>query len=158
MKYRVIAGVLSLFFGVSGAVFGQIKPLFDANETPQLVSKQFAFTEGPAVDKEGNIFFTDQPNNKIWKYDTDGKLSVFMDNAGRANGTYFDGEGNLIACADEHNQLWRIKPDGKVKVLLNNSEGSLFNGQTTCGWMPKTTSTLPIHTTNAITGHVKKAN
>src|SRR6478752_9595746 len=50
----------------------------------------FSFTEGPAVDKQGNVFFTDQPNNKIWKYDTEGKLSVFLDSAGRSNGMYFD--------------------------------------------------------------------
>jgi gluconolactonase len=37
------------------------------NATLQLISKEFSFTEGPAVDKYGNIFFTDQPNNKIWK-------------------------------------------------------------------------------------------
>src|SRR3954465_4894382 len=43
----------------------------------QLISDQFSFTEGASVDKEGNVFFTDQPNNKIWKYSTDGKLSVF---------------------------------------------------------------------------------
>jgi gluconolactonase len=128
MKCRVIGAVLCVFFGVSGAVFGQKKALFGADEKPQLISKQFAFTEGPAVDKKGNIFFTDQPNNRIWKYDTDGKLTIFMEHAGRANGTYFDHEGNLIACADEHNQLWRIKPNGKVKVLLNSYEGSLFNG------------------------------
>src|ERR1043165_5974281 len=40
----------------------------------KLVSKQFSFTEGPAADKKGNVFFTDQPNNKIWKYDTNGEL------------------------------------------------------------------------------------
>jgi gluconolactonase len=128
MRYKVIGALLCVFFGVSGAVFGQKKALFGADEKPQLVSRQFAFTEGPAVDKKGNIFFTDQPNNRIWKYDTDGKLSVFMENAGRANGTYFDHKGNLVACADEHNQLWRISAGGKVKVLLNNYEGSLFNG------------------------------
>src|SRR3954447_25212041 len=54
------------------------------------VSKQFSFTEGPAVDKKGNIFFTDQPNDKIWKYDIYGKLSLFMDSTGRSNGLYFD--------------------------------------------------------------------
>lgn len=125
MKYGI---VLSVFCCLSVLVFGQTKPLFDVNETPQLVSKQFDFTEGPAVDKKGNVFFTDQPNNKIWKYDTEGKLSVFMEKAGRANGTYFDHKGNLIACADEHNQLWRITPNGNVKILLNNYEGRLFNG------------------------------
>jgi gluconolactonase len=128
MRYKLIGAVLCIFFGVSGSVFGQKKALFGADEKPQLISKQFAFTEGPAIDKKGNIFFTDQPNNKIWKYDTDGKLSVFRENAGRANGTFFDHKGNLIACADEHNQIWRIKPDGKVKVLLNNYKGRLFNG------------------------------
>jgi gluconolactonase len=96
--------------------------------TPKLVARQFKFTEGPAVDKAGNVFFTDQPNNKIWKYGTDGKLSVFLDKAGRANGLYFDKQGNLLACADELNQLWSITPDGKVTVLLQDVQGHRFNG------------------------------
>ena len=94
----------------------------------QLISDQFSFTEGPAADKAGNIFFTDQPNNKIWKYDTDGKLSVFLENAGRSNGMYFDKGGNLITCADEHNELWSITPQGKVTVLLKDLAGVHFNG------------------------------
>lgn len=95
---------------------------------PKLIADQFSFTEGPAVDKEGNIFFTDQPNNKIWKYGTDGQLSVFLDNAGRANGLYFDKKGNLVACADEKNQLWSISPNGKVTVLLDDFKGQKLNG------------------------------
>ncbi|MBL4676764.1 MAG: SMP-30/gluconolactonase/LRE family protein [Mucilaginibacter sp.] len=106
----------------------QTRKLYTDGAKPKLVSKQFKFTEGPAVDKAGNIYFTDQPNNEIWKYDVNGKLSIFTDKAGRANGTYFDSEGNLIVCADEHNQLWQISPEGKVKVLLNSYEGKLFNG------------------------------
>ncbi|QXV64534.1 SMP-30/gluconolactonase/LRE family protein [Mucilaginibacter achroorhodeus] len=108
--------------------FAQPSHLFDVTTKPQLISRQFEFTEGPSVDKRGNIFFTDQPNNKIWEYDINGKLSLFMDKAGRANGTYFDSKGNLVACADEHNQLWQINPKKKVKVLLRNYEGKLFNG------------------------------
>ncbi|MHC4745451.1 MAG: DUF362 domain-containing protein, partial [Planctomycetota bacterium] len=46
----------------------------------------FKFTEGPAVDAEGNVFFTDQPNNRIHKWSIDGKLSTFHDKPGRANG------------------------------------------------------------------------
>ena len=94
----------------------------------QLISDQFSFTEGPAVDKDGNVYFTDQPNNRIWEYSTDGKLSVFLENAGRSNGMYFDKDGNLITCADEHNQMWSIAPDGKVTVLLTEFEGVHFNG------------------------------
>lgn len=92
------------------------------------VSKQFSFTEGPAVNKRGDVYFTDQPNNKIWKYTTDGELSVFMENAGRSNGTYFDSEGNLITCADEKNELWSISPNGKVSVLLSKFQGKRLNG------------------------------
>ena len=92
------------------------------------VSGQFTFTEGPAVDKKGNIYFTDQPNDKIWKYDINGKLSMFMDKTGRSNGLYFDKNGNIISCADNKDELWRISPDKKVTVLLSNYEGHRLNG------------------------------
>jgi gluconolactonase len=96
--------------------------------TPKLIAKQFSFTEGPAVDNKGNIFFTDQPNNKIWKYSTDGKLTVFLDSAGRSNGMYFDAKGNLISCADERNELWSIDKKGKITVLLKEHNGKKLNG------------------------------
>jgi gluconolactonase len=92
------------------------------------VSKQFAFTEGPAVDKNGNIYFTDQPNDKIWKYDINGRLSVFMDKTGRSNGMYFDSKGRLVTCADEKNEIWAIGPGKKVSVLLTNFHGHRYNG------------------------------
>ncbi len=104
----------------------------------QLVGNQFSFTEGPAVDAQGNVFFTDQPNNRIWKYDTEGNLSVFMENAGRSNGLYFDNEGFLIACADERYELWRIDMEGKVEKLAVNYRDSLFNGPNDV-WVSPTT-------------------
>ena len=92
------------------------------------VSKQFSFTEGPAADKKGNVFFTDQPNDKIWKYDTKGNLSVFLDKTGRSNGMYFDEKGRLVTVADEKNELWAIDKKKKVTILLNNFHGQRFNG------------------------------
>lgn len=80
------------------------------------------------MDKQGNVFFTDQPNDKIWKYDTDGNLSLYMDKTGRANGTYFDKKGNLIVCADENNQIWSIDKNKKVTVLFSDFEGKKVNG------------------------------
>lgn len=93
----------------------------------ELIAQGFAFTEGPAADRKGNVYFTDQPNNKIWKYSTNGKLSVYMDKAGRSNGLYFDKQENLIACADENNQLWSIK-NGKIEKLVLNYQDTLLNG------------------------------
>ena len=89
----------------------------------------YAFTEGPAVDKDGNVFFTDQPNDRIVKWDAGTKqFSDWLKPAGRANGTYFDKAGNLLACADEENQLWSIAPDKKISKLVINYEGKLLNG------------------------------
>jgi gluconolactonase len=88
----------------------------------------FAFTEGPTCDRAGNVFFVDQPNDRIMEWSTDGKLSTFMQPSGYANGMCFDAAGNLIACADEHNQLWSIAPDKSVSVLVTNYQGKYLNG------------------------------
>jgi gluconolactonase len=93
----------------------------------------FKFTEGPAVDAEGNVFFTDQPNNRIHKWSVDGsplrgKLSIFHEEPGRANGLYFDKKGNLLACADLDNELWSIDMKGKVTVLVKGYKGKKLNG------------------------------
>jgi len=87
----------------------------------------FKFTEGPAADKAGNVFFTDQPNDRIVKWSVDGKLSTFMQPSGRSNGLCFDGKGNLLACADEKNELWSIDPNKKVTVLVKEYGGKLLN-------------------------------
>jgi gluconolactonase len=92
------------------------------------VAEEYIFTEGPAADLKGNVYFTDQPNNRIVKWSTDGTLSVFMEGAGRANGLYFDKDGNLIACADEKNELWLIDKNKDVEVLVDSYEGKKLNG------------------------------
>jgi gluconolactonase len=93
-----------------------------------LISDQFSFTEGPAADGEGNIYFTDQLNNDIWIYTTNGELNKFMDESGRSNGLYFAENGDLLACADENNELWSISPHMVVEVLVDNYNGKRLNG------------------------------
>ena len=87
----------------------------------------FEFTEGPAADDAGNVFFTDQPNDRIMKWSIESKLSTFMQPCGRSNGLYFDKKGNLLACADLNNQLWSIDPKGKPTVLVKDYRGKLLN-------------------------------
>ena len=89
----------------------------------------FAFTEGPTADAAGNVYFTDQPNDRILKWDvSDKKLSTFLQPCGRSNGMFFDAKGRLLACADEANQLWSIDPAGKPIVLVKDYQGKLLNG------------------------------
>jgi gluconolactonase len=94
----------------------------------QKLSGAFKFTEGPATDREGNVFFTDQPNDRIVKYSIDGTFTDWLKPAGRSNGTFFDADGNLITCADEKNELWSISPEKKITVLVRDFDGKLLNG------------------------------
>lgn len=89
----------------------------------------FAFTEGPACDKTGRVFFTDQPNDRIFMWDENHGTSLFVEGCGRSNGTYFDDEGNLLACADEFNKLAKFTPDGRMIELYGEGyNGKHFNG------------------------------
>lgn len=87
----------------------------------------FVFTEGPACDRAGRVFFTDQPNDRILIWD--GRtVKDWKKPAGRSNGLAFDTHGNLIACADEKNELWSIDPKGEVSSILKAHDGGLLNG------------------------------
>ena len=88
----------------------------------------FLFTEGPAADAKGNVYFTDQPNDRIMFWSLSGKLSTFMQPSGHSNGMSFDKDGNLWTCADEKNELWCISPDKKITVIPSNYKDKPLNG------------------------------
>jgi hypothetical protein len=52
----------------------------------QQLAGGFSFTEGPAEDADGNIYFTDIPNNRIHKWTIESGLSTFREDSGGANG------------------------------------------------------------------------
>jgi gluconolactonase len=88
----------------------------------------FKFTEGPAADANGDIYFTDIPNNRILKWSVaDGKLSTFLENSEGANGLYFDKAGNLLACQGNARRIVAISPRGDVTVPADECEGKKFN-------------------------------
>ena len=96
----------------------------------RLVADGYKFTEGPAANAKGDVYFTDQPNDRILKWSAaTGNVETFMEPAGRSNGLYFDKNQQLVACADEKGQLWRIDPETKkTTVLLDQFQQKLFNG------------------------------
>lgn len=105
------------------------KGLVASGAVPVKLADGFRFTEGPAVDRDGNVWFTDQPDDKVWIWDADRReMRQFVGETGRANGLYFDGEGNLIAASEELNEIRRIASDGTFRVLARRFEGGEFNG------------------------------
>ncbi|MDT0676264.1 SMP-30/gluconolactonase/LRE family protein [Autumnicola musiva] len=128
--YKEILTISAILFMLIPIVtIAQHQSVIAENAGPELVSDDFEFTEGPAADRLGNVYFTDQPNNNIhrWNLET-GEISVFLENAKRANGLFIDNEGNILACADKNFQLIKITPQKEMKVLIDNFEGKNLNG------------------------------
>jgi len=104
-------------------------PVIAAGATLQRLAGEYRFTEGPTADAEGNVYFTDQPNDRIVRWNAaDGTVADWLMPAGRANGLFLTAEGQLLAAADEQNQLWSIAPDKSVTVVLDRQGGRLLNG------------------------------
>ncbi len=87
----------------------------------------FKFTEGPAADRDGNVYFSDIPNERIHKVDTEGKLSVFREKSNRANGLMLNAKGEVVAC-EGAGQVVAYSPDGKSRrVLADSYDGKRLN-------------------------------
>lgn len=128
-SFPTFAGLLvSLGIVAGGGSALADSPVIAPGAEVELLAHGFKFTEGPAADAQGAVFFTDQPNDRILRFGVDGRLSTWMQPCGRSNGLCFDKHGNLWACADEQNQLWRISPEGKSTVVVKDYRGKLLGG------------------------------
>jgi len=128
MKNKIII-ISSLFLATIFVANAQkkSKSIIATGAKIELLSDGFAFTEGPIADKKGNVYFTDQPNDLIYIWSVDGKLTKFG-SFGRANGMYFDRDGRLLTCSDMDNQLWSVGMDGSHTVLVADYGGKKLNG------------------------------
>jgi gluconolactonase len=88
----------------------------------------YTFTEGSSVAKDGRVFFTDQPNDKIEIWDENGNITTFMQPCERSNGTFFNKKGDLVACADLHNRLVLFTMDKQLHIVAENFNGKHLNG------------------------------
>ncbi|MBZ5593982.1 MAG: SMP-30/gluconolactonase/LRE family protein [Acidobacteriia bacterium] len=94
-----------------------VTTVLDPDSDWQMVSHGHKFTEGPAVDRDGNVFFTDIPNNRIHKIDTSGKVTVFKEDSGGANGLMFGPDGRLYACQNGRKRIVAYAADGAESVI-----------------------------------------
>jgi len=131
MKNRPVVLITILAFLIVHNVNGQGPvnlPVVKQGDVLEKLAGGFSFTEGPAPDREGNVFFTDQPNDRIMRWGTDGKLTTFMQPCGRSNGMFFDRNGFLWSCADEKNEIWKINMDKNVEVVVELYNKLPYNG------------------------------
>jgi gluconolactonase len=87
----------------------------------------FDFTEGPAADAKGNVYFTDIPKEKIYKVDLEGKLSVFVEKSNHANGLMFNAKGELVACEMDGQLVAYDIATKKKRTVIDKHDGKRFN-------------------------------
>ena len=112
--------LLVLLLGVAG---GQDMPLSQVlidGEGWTLAAAGYQFTEGPAVDRDGNVFFVDVPASKIFKLDLKSKaVTPFAENTGRSSGLAFGGDGRLYACQSGSRAIVAYDAAGKPTEICN---------------------------------------
>ena len=131
LRLNILAAVI--------ASLGVMVPMLTTAQQPE-VATAVAFTEGPTVDRDGNVYFTEMVSQRIMKLSANGVLSTFRDNSNGANGLLIDPQGRLVACEGAESQrtgvLVKNKPKvtrtdlqtGKIEVLADNYQGKPFVG------------------------------
>ena len=127
-SFRTVVACLASLI-VSHTFAADLSSIVVPGATIQRVVDGCKFTEGPAADTAGNVYFTDQPNDRIVRIGVDGTVADFLKPAGRSNGMFFAPDGKLIACADEKNQMWEIDvTTGAHKTLFDSYASKRLNG------------------------------
>jgi sugar lactone lactonase YvrE/enterochelin esterase-like enzyme len=107
----------------AGAGSAQLRQILVPGEGWQLAAEGYRFTEGPAVNAKGEVFFNDIPNGKTYKIGLDGKVSLFVADSKKANGQAFGPDGRLYAVTGTQ-QVVAYDPGGKGQVIAEGIAGN----------------------------------
>jgi len=104
----------------------------------------FLFTEGPVwvprtADSDGHLLFSDPNANTIYRWSTDGQISVFRTKSGYtgpdvgdygqpgSNGLALDREGRLTINEHGNRRVTRLEKTGAITVLADRYQGRRLN-------------------------------
>ena len=117
-----------------------INDIIGPNPKLHKLAEGFTFTEGPVWVPQGKyLLFSDPNENRIYKYTSDGQLSVFKEKSGYdgsdiaeyrqpgSNGLALDAQGRLTIDQHGKRRVVRIEPDGRETVLADRFEGKRLN-------------------------------
>jgi len=105
----------------------QGQALLAADAEVTLLHGGFGFTEGPAADADGNVYFTDIPANRIYRWTLTGELELFRENSNATNGLFFDRQWQLYGCEGGAGRITRMNAEGEVTVVIDRHDGAPFN-------------------------------
>jgi sugar lactone lactonase YvrE/enterochelin esterase-like enzyme len=108
----------------AGTGSAQLKEIVLPGEDWKLVGEGYRFTEGPAVNAKGEVFFNDVPNSKTYRIGADGRPAVFLEDSKKGDGQAFGPDGRLVAVAGGSEQIVAYDAEGKGTVLADGFRGN----------------------------------
>lgn len=103
----------------------QLQEILIPGEGWQLVAEGFKFTEGPAVNKAGEVFFNEVPTSKTFKIGLDGNVSIFLDGtSNKGDGQSFGPDGRLYSVAGGFEQIIAYDADAEPTVIAADFRGN----------------------------------
>ncbi|HEY0982536.1 SMP-30/gluconolactonase/LRE family protein [Schlesneria sp.] len=102
----------------------QLQELLIPGEDWKLVGEGYKFTEGPAVNAKGQVFFNDVGAGKTYQVTSEGTVKEFLGNSKRGDGQAFGPDGRLYANAGETSQVLAWDPSGQSKVIADGFRGN----------------------------------
>ena len=125
---RISLLILVFCLGIITETTTAQQPLIAPGATIVKLADGFGFTEGPAANSKGDVYFVDDPNCTIHRWSVeDKKVSVFIEESAHANGMYFDKNDNLYVCEGGTGSIVCYTPDGKRTVVANKFGARHFN-------------------------------
>lgn len=97
-----------------------LSDLMDPSEKPKKIAGDFRFTEGPSVDKQGNLYFSDIPNKTLYRWNRKDGLKQIRKGEQATNGTYINSKGEIVVCEVGGCRVLRIDQQGKESVIADN--------------------------------------
>ncbi|MFW5755197.1 MAG: SMP-30/gluconolactonase/LRE family protein [Tangfeifania sp.] len=115
------------FLLIPVSCFAQKNEIVARNAEIEKAGTGYTFTEGPAVATDGRVFFTDQPNDRIYVWDESEGISLWLERTRRSNGMYFNDKDQLVVCADLHNQLGYFDENKEFHLIHEGFDGKPLN-------------------------------
>lgn len=121
---RFCRSMIAAYCFLSTPLFAQdvaLSQILIDGENWKLVADGYQFTEGPAADRDGNVFFVDVPTSKIFRIDVPtGKVTTFAENTGKASALQFGADGKLYACQYEGKKVVWYDREAKLNVIIDD--------------------------------------